>query len=125
MNTAGKRTTFLGSDRDLTSRRGSSAAGARASACASHRTPRWCAAPHDLAGTGRAGALPGFGPVARSTERHGERHPSPPLAMGSHSHAAGGLQAGAPARSVQIDPPAGFRIFGLIECFENSKGENS
>jgi hypothetical protein len=116
--------TFLGSDRDLTSRRGTSAAGARASACASHRSPRWRAAPQDLAGTGRAGALPGHGTVARSTERHGDRPPSPPLAMGSRKQAAGGLQAGAPARSQQIDPPAGFQVFGPIECFEN-KGENS
>jgi len=110
MSTAGMRMTFLGSDRDPTSRRGS-AAGARASACASHRSPRWCAAPLDLAGTGRAGALPGLGPVARSAERHGK--------------AAGGLRVGAPARSEQIAPPAGLQIFGSTECFENSKGENS
>lgn len=124
MSTSGMRTTFLGSELDSTSRRGS-AAGANASACASHRSPRWCAAPQDLAGTGRTGALPGLGSVARSAKRQSSRRPSPPLAAGSREQAAGGLQAGAPARSQTIAPPADFQVFDPIECFENSKGENS
>lgn len=107
MSTAGEETTFLGSERDPTSRRGS-AVGASASACASHRSPRWRAAPHDLAGTGRTGALPGLGSVARSAERQRSRRPSPSLAVGSHMQAAGGWQAGAPVGSSGSTRPPAF-----------------
>ncbi len=95
---------FLGSDQGSTPRCALSA-GAGANNCASHRSPRWSVEPLGLDGIGLAGVHTGLGTVLEPIERHSNRHPSPSLAIGRRTHAAGGLQAGAPARSERSTRP--------------------
>lgn len=91
---------FFGSGQDPTPRRALEAAGAGANTCASRRSPRWSAELLDRSGTG----LPGW--VSGLLQRHTRRHRSPSLAVRRHMHAAGGWQAGAPARSSRSPRPS-------------------
>lgn len=76
-------------------------------ACASDRSPRRRAEPHGPVGTRCVRAVPAPGSVVGPLERHPNRPPSPSLALGSQTQAAGGLQVGAPAGSGRSTrPPA-------------------
>lgn len=99
---------FFGSCPDPTPRRALEAAGAGANTCASRRSPRWSAEPLDRSGTG----LPGW--VSGPLQRHTRRHRSPSLAVRRPMHAAGGLQAGAPARSSRSTRPSALNRLHII-----------
>lgn len=73
--------------------------------CVSHRSPRWSAEPPGPVGTSRAGALLDSGSVAGPTERLVHRRRLPSLGSGRRMYAAGGSQAGAPARSGRSTRP--------------------
>ncbi len=90
---------FFGSKQNPAPRRPSEATGAGAHSCVPHCSPRWSAGPLGPSGTGLAGLPVGPGPAFGPIRRHPNRPRTLSLAVGRHMHEAGGLQAGAPARS--------------------------
>lgn len=90
---------FFGSKQSPAPRRAFEATGAGAHSCVPHCSPRWSAGPLGPSGTGPAGSPSGPGSVFGPIERQSNRHRSLSLAIGCQEYAAGGWQAGVPARS--------------------------